>query len=120
MDTTQRALNNSQGARYLNIVLGLWLFISAFAWHHGQAQFTNTWIMGIIVAAVGLISLSVPSFRYVNTIAGAWLIVSGFALPRANSGTTWNNVLVGIAVFLVSLVPSLAGRTTGSTRRVTA
>jgi len=102
---------NSQQARYGNLVLGVWLFISAFVWHHSQAQFTNSWIMGIIVAVVAVISLSVPSFRYVNTLAGAWLIISGFALPRANYGTTWNNVLVGIAVVALSLVPNLAGRT---------
>jgi hypothetical protein len=108
---------NSQQSRYLNIALGVWLFISAFVWHHSHAQFTNSWIMGIIVTAVALISLSVPTFRYVNTLAGAWLIISGFALPRVTSGTTWNNVLVGIAVFLVSLAPSMLERT--NLRRVT-
>jgi hypothetical protein len=112
---------NSQQARYGNVVLGIWLFISAFIWHHSQAQFTNTWIMGIVVAVVAVLSLSVPAFRYVNTLAGAWLIISGFALPRATYGTTWNNVLVGIVVLALSLVPSLADRTIGQRRhRVTA
>jgi hypothetical protein len=102
---------NSQQARYVNLVLGIWLFISAFVWHHSQAQFTNTWIMGIIVAVVAVIALSVPAVRYVNTLAGAWLIISGFALPKATYGTTWNNVIVGVIVVALSLVPNLADRT---------
>jgi hypothetical protein len=110
---------NSLQARYGNVVLGVWLFISAFLWRHGQAQFTNTWIMGIIVTAVALISMSVPNFRYLNTIAGAWLVISGFALHRVTAGTTWNNVIVGILVFVVSLVPSIAARRTGAQRLAT-
>ena len=101
---------NSQQARYLNVVLGVWLFISDFLWRHSHAQFTNTWIMGIVVAVVAVIAMSVFVARYFNTIAGAWLIISGFALPRVTGGTAWNNVLVGIAVFLVSLVPTIAVR----------
>src|SRR5947209_2788584 len=101
---------NSQQARYLNIAIGVWLFISAFVWRHSHAQFTNTWILGVVVAVIALIAVSVPAFRYVNTIAGAWLVVSGFALPRVNAGTTWNNVIVGIVVFLVSLMPTVAER----------
>jgi hypothetical protein len=101
---------NSRGARYLNIAAGIWLFISAFLWQHSQAQFTNSWIMGIVVTVVALIGLSVPSFRYVNTIAGAWLIISGFMLPRITSGTVLNNVIVGIVVVAASLVPTFAER----------
>src|SRR5262245_32659605 len=97
---------DSKQASYGNIVLGAWLFISAFLWQHSQAQFTNTWVMGIIVTAAALISLSVPAFRYVNTAAGLWLIISGFTLNRHTAGTAWNNVIVGVLVFLISLVPS--------------
>lgn len=93
--------------RYANIVLGIWLFISAFLWPHGQAPFTNTWIMGIVVAVVAVMSLSVRDVRFVNTLAGIWLVISAFALPRlygsAGVGTTANNVIVGILVFILSL-----------------
>jgi len=95
-----------KAARYGNIALGIWLFISTFVWRHSHAQFTNTWIMGIIVTAAAVIALSVPAWRYVNTAAGLWLIISGFALPRLTAGTAWNNIIVGVLVFLISLVPS--------------
>ena len=97
---------SSNGSRYWNIVLGLWLFISAFVWPHSQAQLTNTWIMGVIVVVAAAVSLRVPGARYVNTVVGAWLIISAFALPRISTGTTWNNFIVGILVLLLSLAPS--------------
>ena len=108
-------------ARYVNIALGVWLFISAFVWHHSAAQFTNTWILGIIAVAAALVALAVPPFRFVNTAVGIWLIISAFALPHIARGTVWNNVLVGAAMFFVSLVgprTSMAGTTsaTGATR----
>jgi hypothetical protein len=96
----------SKGPRYWNIVLGTWLFISAFAWPHGQAQLTNTWVMGVIVVVAAVISLRVPAARYVQTIVGAWLIISAFALPRASYGTTWNNFIVGLLIAVLSLTPS--------------
>ncbi|HXU01663.1 MAG TPA: SPW repeat protein [Polyangia bacterium] len=93
--------------RYANILLGLWLFISAFAWPHSHASFTNTWIMGIIVAFVALLALSIRQVRFVNTVSGIWLVVSAFLLPRLRGadgvGTVLNNLIVGILVFGLSL-----------------
>ena len=93
-------------ARYVNILLGIWLFISAFVWRHSSWQFNNAWIMGVITAVVALVALSVPAVRFVNTIAGIWLVISGFAFPALAAGTRWNNVLVGVAIFFLSLVGS--------------
>jgi hypothetical protein len=88
----------------VNVVLGVWLFVSAFIWPHSQAQFTNSWILGIIAVAASLVALSVPAVRFVNTLLGAWLFISAWALPRVTGGTAWNDVIVGAAIFIVSLV----------------
>jgi len=109
-----------RSSRYLNIIVGLWLFASAFLWRHSAAQFTNTWVMGIVVAAIAAIALSWPAIRYLNTLAGAWLIISAFALPTITAGTRWNNFIVGIVVVVLSLAeaPSLAGGRVRHTRTV--
>ncbi|AKU90693.1 SPW repeat domain-containing protein [Vulgatibacter incomptus] len=92
------------GARIANIVLGIWLFISAFIWPHGPAQLSNTWIIGIATVVVASIALAVPGAKYVNTALAIWLFISVWVLPGATSGTQWNNAVVAILIFLFSLV----------------
>src|SRR5439155_23676667 len=94
-------------ARFLNVLLGVWLFISAFGWTHAPAEFANTWICGVLCVVFALIAVGYGPARYLNTALAIWLFISGWALPSPNAGTVWNNVLVAIAVFLLSLVPGL-------------
>lgn len=99
---------NAQAARYVNIVLGVWLFISAFLWRHSPAQMTNTWILGILCVIFAVAALYEPRARYLNTALAVWLFISSWALVTFNQGTVWNNALVAIAIFFVSLVPIAA------------
>ncbi len=103
-------------ARIVNVVLGIWLFISAFIWPHSYAQMTNTWIVGELCVAFAVIAMRVAEVRYLNTILAVWLFISVWALPRLNVGTAWNNALVAIAMFFVSLSPGYLGRTRTGTR----
>jgi hypothetical protein len=102
--------------RLLNTALGVWLFISAFLWPHTMAQRTNTWILGVLTVIFSLGATNFPQMRYLNTILAVWLFISAWALPNNNAGTVWNNVLVAIAIFVVSLVPSMATRAGGAMR----
>ncbi|HEY8923623.1 MAG TPA: SPW repeat protein [Polyangia bacterium] len=100
---------DNKAVRYVNVAVGVWIFISAFAWHHSGAQFTNTWIMGLITTVVALVSLTVPSARFVNTAGGIWLVLSAFLLPAASAGTMWNNLIFGIIVAVVSVIGARPG-----------
>jgi len=93
------------GARIANIILGVWLFISAFIWPHSQAQLTNTWIVGLAIIAIALIALAAPPVKYLNTALAVWLFISVWVLRGGVPGTQWNNAIVAILVFLFSLVP---------------
>ena len=101
---------SSRIARAVNVILGVWLFISAFVWPHTTAERGNTWILGVLCVAFALIALREPSVRWLNTALAVWLFISVWALPHANLGTMWNNALVAIAVFVVSLVPGRGER----------
>ncbi len=92
-------------ARGINVLLGIWLFISAFVWGHDPAQRTNTWILGVLCVVFALIAMSTAPVRYLNTALAIWLFISVWALPHHVLGTMWNNALVAIAVFILSLVP---------------
>jgi hypothetical protein len=94
--------------RLVNVLLGVWLFISAFLWPHTAAQMTNTWIMGVLCVVFALLAIASPPVRYLNTILAIWLFISAFAFPTVSVATTWNNFLVAIAIFVVSLLPSEA------------
>jgi hypothetical protein len=47
-------------------------------------------------------------------VLAIWLFISAWALPTIRAGTTWNNVIVAIAIFVVSLLPG----STASTPRI--
>ena len=103
------AQEDYNNARIVNIVLGIWLFISAFIWPHAYAQMTNTWICGVLCVAFAVIAMRVPEARYLNTILAVWLFISVWALPSISVGTQWNNAIVAIVIFFVSLAPSYLG-----------
>jgi hypothetical protein len=96
----------SSPVRYLNVLFGVWLFISAFLWPHSSAQMTNTWIMGVLCVVFALLAMVSPPVRFLNTLLAIWLFISAFSLPTLSVATTWNNFLVAIAIFIVSLIPS--------------
>jgi SPW repeat-containing protein len=90
----------------VNVMFGLWLFVSAFAWSHGHPQMTNTWICGVLCITFAIAGMEFPSARYLNTLLAVWLFVSSWAVPSESIATVWNNVLCAIAIFVISLVPS--------------
>ncbi|HSN96798.1 MAG TPA: SPW repeat protein [Candidatus Nanopelagicales bacterium] len=102
-------------ARGINVALGVWLFISAFLWPHSYAQFTNAWVLGVLCVAFAVIGMWAPPARYLNTALGVWLFISAWALPTISSGTVWNHVIVSIAIFAVSLLPTTTRTRTSPT-----
>jgi hypothetical protein len=106
--TPSTSTDPSLSARALNVALGVWLFISAFAWPHTMAQHTNTWICGVLAVVFALAATRYPQARVLNTILSVWLFISVWLLPRGNVGTAWNNALVAIVMFCLSLIPSQA------------
>src|SRR3954464_12297577 len=92
-------------ARTINVLLGIWLFISAFVWTHTPASLNSTWICGVLGVIIARIATRVATVRYLNVVLGAWVFISAFVLGH-NNATLWNNVLVGIAILLVAVTPS--------------
>jgi hypothetical protein len=102
---------SASAPRVINLILGVWLFISAFIWPHTQAQMTNTWILGVLAVVFSLVAMYADTrARFLNTILSIWLFISVWALPRENAGTAWNNVIVSILMFIFSLTPGGAVR----------
>lgn len=92
--------------RWINLLLGVWLFISAFAWSHTMPEMTDAWIVGLMIVAASIIAMYWPPARYANTILAIWLFFSSLGFPHQHVATIWNHVIIAIIVFVVSLVPS--------------
>lgn len=95
-------------ARFLNIVVGVWLFVSAFIWPHTHASRTNTWIVGALCALFAVVALRSPPVRWLNTVLAVWLFFSALSIYHLSGGTFWNNFIAAIVMFIASLVPSHA------------
>ncbi len=107
------AISRSNGtwARAVNAVLGVWLFVSAFAWPHATSQQTNTWILGLFaVLFAGIGAYVAASARWVNAAIAALLFMSAFALPSISKATVANDLIVAVAMLACSLVPSAPRR----------
>lgn len=90
--------------RLISILVGAWLFVSAFAWPHTLAAETNTWIVGTLILIFSLATLLWPTVRLVNPVLAIWLFVSTLFLPDARVATMWSNAIVAIVVFALSLI----------------
>src|SRR5262249_10539707 len=108
MVTTDRSGPPQEGAwpRWLNLLIGVWLFISAFAWPHMMAAQTNTWIIGVLMIVASFVALFAPQARFINTVLAIWLFVSTLVIGDTHAAGIWNNCIVAIVVFALSLVPS--------------
>jgi len=92
-------------ARTLGLMLSLWLFFSAFAWHRSAEGFANAWLVGLFAGVASVAGMRSPRARFVGTALSAWLVASAFILPRGSPVAFWNDVAVGAFMFLLSLVP---------------
>lgn len=95
-------------ARYLNIVAGAWLFISAFLWKDNAPSQLNSWVVGALIMVFAAIAILVPPARFLDSALSLWLFFSTLVFFHLMGAALWNNVIVATIVFLASLVPGHA------------
>lgn len=91
-------------AGIINILAGVWLIISPYVLGFSafQAATTNSVILGIIIAAMAIVRMSIARSTWAswaNVILGVWLLVSPFLLLYFDLLTpTWNSIVLGLIV----------------------
>ncbi len=88
-----------------NLVLGGWIFLSAFIWPHNDLQRLNAVIVGGLAAIFALLATKAPRLRYANAALGAWLFWSAWVFPSLRVGTIYNHMMVGVAMFCLAAIP---------------
>lgn len=96
------------GARAINAVLGLWLFLSTFLWPHTRAQQMTGWVIGMVAVTAALAGTSGRTWgRSVNAVLGGWLIASAIVIPRVRAATFWTDLVVGFGLVLFAMLPGV-------------
>jgi hypothetical protein len=92
--------------RWINVLVGLWLIVSAFAWPHTTLQLVHALLVGASCAAIACLATKSPQARYLNVALGLWLYASGWFLPVATAATLNNHAIMSAVMVLIALVPS--------------
>jgi hypothetical protein len=93
-------------ARWVNVVAGGWLFISAWLLPEPTWQRINQGLLGMGIFLVAFVAMAYSRCRLVNTLLGLWATVSPFILALAASLAAVNQEAFGFVVLTASLWPS--------------
>ena len=104
----EAGMDKGLAARYLNILAGAWLFISAFLWTDNASWRMNSWAVGALIMVFAAIAILVPAARFINTALSLWLFFSTLTFFQLMGAALWNNLIVATLVFITSLVPGNA------------
>ncbi len=86
------------------IVLSAWVLFSGTAWHHSPANQVNNAIVGAGLLFFGALSVRYEWARFVTLAFGVWLFAFTVLVSRGSPVTFWNDAMVAVIVFVLSLV----------------
>ena len=90
--------------RIFTVLVGTWLFLSAFAWPHTTPQGMTALVCGALTVILSLASMYVPGLRYLLAVVAVMLFVTSLATANHFDRTFWHNSIMAIAIFVGSLV----------------
>lgn len=96
---------HARWARYCNAALGVWLFISAFAWDHAPASRMNTCLVGLFVLVSAVTATGWSMVRRLTMMLALWLVFSTIAAYPDGAASSWNNIIVALVVFGLAAIP---------------
>ncbi|MBK7864681.1 MAG: hypothetical protein IPJ65_39990 [Archangiaceae bacterium] len=91
--------------------LGAALIIAAVVMNQPWVARINEGVVGGVVVLVSLLAMRFDLFRLVNLAAGMWLLLTARPLFHLSGAPEWAVYLLGIAVFMLALVPNPAPQT---------
>ena len=90
--------------RIFTVLIGTWLFLSAFAWPHTPAQRYAALICGAATVLLSLGTIYFGGLRYLTAAVGLMLFVSSLTSFSPSPRTFWHNAIFAIAIFVSALM----------------
>ena len=89
----------------LSTLLGIWLMASPAVFGSQDAAANSNHLVGALIATFAVIAMAevTRAARFVNVLAGAWIVAAPWLLSGTGTSATWNNVIIGAAIMLLSL-----------------
>lgn len=94
----------------VTLVLGGWVFMSAFLWPHSDVQRFNAIIAGGLAAIFALLSTRARVMHYLSAAVGAWLFWFAWFFSSRNLATAYNEMAVGLVMFCFAIIPDFMER----------
>src|SRR5262245_11400283 len=90
--------------RIFNVLVGTWLFLSAFAWPHSTPQGMTALICGALTVLLSLATMYFSGVRYLTAVVAVMLFVTSLATAERLDRTFWHNSIMAIAIFVNALI----------------
>jgi hypothetical protein len=91
-------------ARTLQVLLGLWLFLSAFLWSHLPAVRLDDWAVGLAILCAATVAATFPRVRWGIAALAAWVLVVERLVPHVRPATRWHDGVLALLVIVAALV----------------
>lgn len=100
----------------LNIIAGLWVLVSPWVLNYASSRpslRTDDVVVGIIVAVLAAIRAfgdqRAASLSWINLLLGIWLVISAFMWSSTAAPVPfWNNIIMGVIVFVLGALGAMA------------
>ena len=101
-----RAAETLPWPRVANLLLGVWLQVSSFAWPHTDESRLSAWLPGLLISIVALLSMGAPPMRWLNAML-AWLVIFWTYSSAATEPLTYaSGIATGLLVLIFATIPS--------------
>jgi hypothetical protein len=97
--------------RWITTLIGFWIVLSAFLGFGAQGYAWNDLLAGAVAFVAGAALIKEWAWEgWTVVILGAWMVIASFISGlHVGGGVYWNNLLVGVAVALIGLIPTRVG-----------
>ncbi len=89
---------------YVDLVLAVWLLVSAFVLGHTPLSVTLNVVIAVAVGVLARVSLKKPAVRYLNGAIALILVVLAVLLPSLSVAARINTAIVGLVLLALSAV----------------